>query len=344
MQPGLARRSGLPPLLGVLRRHRADPFLMSPAVDGYSLALEFKVTERNGQRLWALAAEFDELLLGARGRLYFAKDCTATAATVRHAYGEEWIERFLRSGGFATPRTSQTYFGSSAGSDDAGRRESGRSSWWSHPSCSRLQRGYFDYWAWRPHRPATHSPGSQAWYRCSSPHGGAMARLLPCFSGSPFESSRPYGRAAARASRDQIARTFRVFGVGESSAAGFRCGTGYAFSSWLERHLTAEPLDCYVEVVNAAMPGYSSRRQLVVLRELAAYSPDLLLVHNGHNELAERRFYAQLLDRDPRIFHRQELLVETRLYRLASTLLSAPRARPSVPEFTEAGHPQCALT
>ena len=128
--------------------------------------------------------------------------------------------------------------------------------------------------------------------------------------------------------------TFRVFVVGESSAAGFPYGTGYAFSSWLERRLTAELPDWHVEVVNAAMPGYSSRRQLVVVRELAAYAPDLLIVYSGHNELAERRFYAHLLDRDPRIFRLQELLVETRLYRLVSTLVPAPRARPSIPEFT----------
>ena len=95
MQLELARRNGLPALLGVLKRHRADPFLMSPAVDGYSLALEFKVTERNRRRLWALAAEFDALVLEAGGRLYFAKDSTTTAATVRRAYGEERIERFL---------------------------------------------------------------------------------------------------------------------------------------------------------------------------------------------------------------------------------------------------------
>ena len=82
MQLELARRNGLPALLGVLKRHRADPFLMSPAVDGYSLALEFKVTERNRRRLWALAAEFDALVLEAGGRLYFAKDSTLARASI----------------------------------------------------------------------------------------------------------------------------------------------------------------------------------------------------------------------------------------------------------------------
>jgi len=38
------RSAGSCPYLGVFQRHRPDDFLMTHAVDGYSLALEFKVT------------------------------------------------------------------------------------------------------------------------------------------------------------------------------------------------------------------------------------------------------------------------------------------------------------
>jgi len=56
-QIALAQERGLVPYLGVFKRHRPDDFLMTHAVDGYSLALEFKVTAARRRRLWALAAE-----------------------------------------------------------------------------------------------------------------------------------------------------------------------------------------------------------------------------------------------------------------------------------------------
>jgi FAD/FMN-containing dehydrogenase len=58
-------------------------------------ALEFKVTARNRARLWALAAEFDPLVIAAGGRFYFAKDSTLTRAS-REAFLEaEGVARFL---------------------------------------------------------------------------------------------------------------------------------------------------------------------------------------------------------------------------------------------------------
>jgi FAD/FMN-containing dehydrogenase len=77
----LAQERRLVPYLGVFKRHRSDAFLMTHGVDGYSLALEFKVTARNRARLWALAAEFDPLVIAAGGRFYFAKDSTLTRAS-----------------------------------------------------------------------------------------------------------------------------------------------------------------------------------------------------------------------------------------------------------------------
>jgi len=129
------------------------------------------------------------------------------------------------------------------------------------------------------------------------------------------------------------AGTFRIFVVGESSAAGVPYGTGYAFSTWLERRLAAELPDVPVEVVNAAMSGYGSRRVLGSVREIAAYAPDLVIVYSGHNEFAERRFYAHLLDLDPRLFRLWELVVGSRLYALLSPRAAAkdepPRFEPN---------------
>jgi FAD/FMN-containing dehydrogenase len=94
-QLALAHERGLVPYLGVFKRHRRDDFLMTHAVDGYSLALEFKVTAARRRRLWALAAELDRLVIDAGGRFYFAKDSTLGAASYAPFLAEERTQRFL---------------------------------------------------------------------------------------------------------------------------------------------------------------------------------------------------------------------------------------------------------
>lgn len=91
----LARSEGMPPYLAVFKRHRRDRFLMSHAVDGYSLALDFKVTEKNREALWNLAHRFDEIVLEGAGRFYFAKDLTLEPPSAERYLGEETVERFL---------------------------------------------------------------------------------------------------------------------------------------------------------------------------------------------------------------------------------------------------------
>lgn len=91
----LQQKYGLISFLGVFKRHRPDPFLMTHAVDGYSLALDFKVTRWNRRRLWQLAAEMDKLVIEAGGRFYFAKDSTLHAERLERYLGEERVQKFL---------------------------------------------------------------------------------------------------------------------------------------------------------------------------------------------------------------------------------------------------------
>lgn len=88
-----ARR--LPSYLVVLKRHRPDGFLLSHAVDGYSLAMDFKVTRRNRARLQQLCNDLTQIALGADGRFYFAKDSTLNSAATQQFLGAEAVERFL---------------------------------------------------------------------------------------------------------------------------------------------------------------------------------------------------------------------------------------------------------
>lgn len=90
----LGHRHGFPSYLGVLKRHRPDAFLLSHAVDGWSLAMDFKVTRSNREALWKHFAEMTAVVLDAGGRFYFAKDAVLTSADVARAYGQERIDRF----------------------------------------------------------------------------------------------------------------------------------------------------------------------------------------------------------------------------------------------------------
>lgn len=91
-----AKKRGLPSYLGVTKRHRPDKFLLSHAVDGFSLALDFKITERNRARLSDMLQEFDQLVLNAGGRFYFAKNSETTPQTARAFLGEETVEKFKK--------------------------------------------------------------------------------------------------------------------------------------------------------------------------------------------------------------------------------------------------------
>ncbi len=90
----LCQRRGLPNYLTVLKRHKPDDFLMTYAVDGFSLAMDFRVTSANRQRLTWLTRELDEIVLAAGGRFYFAKDSTLRPEVARAYLGDETIARF----------------------------------------------------------------------------------------------------------------------------------------------------------------------------------------------------------------------------------------------------------
>ena len=90
----LSLKRGLPSYLGVTKRHRPDKFLLSHAVDGLSLALDFKVTDGNRSALSKMLQEFDRIVLNAGGRFYFAKNSETSAEAARAFLGEATIAKF----------------------------------------------------------------------------------------------------------------------------------------------------------------------------------------------------------------------------------------------------------
>jgi FAD/FMN-containing dehydrogenase len=81
--------------LGVLKRHRPDDFVLSHAVDGWSLAMDFPAATWRRDQLWKLTDELTAIVLDAGGRFYFAKDAVLRPEDVERSYGRERVERFL---------------------------------------------------------------------------------------------------------------------------------------------------------------------------------------------------------------------------------------------------------
>ena len=92
----ISLKRGMPSYLGVTKRHRPDKFLLSHAVDGFSLALDFKVTNGNRAKLSEMLQEFDRIILQAGGRFYFAKNSETSAETTQTFLGIDTIERFKK--------------------------------------------------------------------------------------------------------------------------------------------------------------------------------------------------------------------------------------------------------
>lgn len=90
-----ARRRGITPYLGVYKKHRPDPFLLTHAVDGYSLALDIPWNARTREKVRRFARDMDPMVCEAGGRFYFAKDSLMTPETLRGCYPQERLERFF---------------------------------------------------------------------------------------------------------------------------------------------------------------------------------------------------------------------------------------------------------
>jgi FAD/FMN-containing dehydrogenase len=90
----LCQRRGIPNYLTVFKRHRSDEFLMTHGLDGYSMAMDFRVTDARREPIEKLAFEMDEIVLAAGGRFYLAKDSTLRPAVAEAYLGKETIEKF----------------------------------------------------------------------------------------------------------------------------------------------------------------------------------------------------------------------------------------------------------
>jgi tetratricopeptide (TPR) repeat protein len=84
--------------------------------------------------------------------------------------------------------------------------------------------------------------------------------------------------------KQKPANGYRVFVLGESSAAGFPYGTNASFPNILERSLSNAFPEKKIEVVNVAMAAINSYTLYDLVDEILEQSPDALLIYTGHNE------------------------------------------------------------
>lgn len=90
-----SQRAGLPPHLAVMKRQRADPFLLRYSVDGYSLALDYHATDANEHHLRAMLSAFTtDIALPAGGQFYPAKDNALDGHGLRCSLTPEAMREF----------------------------------------------------------------------------------------------------------------------------------------------------------------------------------------------------------------------------------------------------------
>lgn len=91
-----SHQSAFLPLWCVVKQHRADPFLLSYQVDGFSLELNYQIVPRTAHLLHGMLRELMQLVIGAGGRLYLAKDSLLTNTLYRQSVGDGAVDAFLQ--------------------------------------------------------------------------------------------------------------------------------------------------------------------------------------------------------------------------------------------------------
>ena len=117
---------------------------------------------------------------------------------------------------------------------------------------------------------------------------------------------------------------YRVFTLGGSTTYGRPYTDPLSFSGWLRELLPLADPSREWEVINAGGISYASYRVSLVLEELLAYEPDLLVIYTGHNEFLERRTYPRLSQTPHLLTTLGDWASRTRLYSaLQRTILPA---------------------
>lgn len=101
---------------------------------------------------------------------------------------------------------------------------------------------------------------------------------------TPVETDR-FGWRDREYRREKGAGVFRVVCIGDSRVFGLGLRAEETYPKQLERLLRERYPGRTIEVINAGVPGYTSREGVVLVREiLPAFAPDLVIASFGHND------------------------------------------------------------
>lgn len=89
-----SQRAGIEPALAVLKKHRASSFLLNYLPDGYSLALDYAVSQGREDSVLALMRELNELVATSGGSFFLAKDSTLSPEQFARTMPADALRRF----------------------------------------------------------------------------------------------------------------------------------------------------------------------------------------------------------------------------------------------------------
>ncbi|KAB2909025.1 MAG: GDSL-type esterase/lipase family protein [Ignavibacteriales bacterium] len=138
--------------------------------------------------------------------------------------------------------------------------------------------------------------------------------------------------------KDKDPETFRIFVLGESSAAGFPFEPVGAFSRFLSFKLKLLYPAKKFEVVNLGIAALNSYAILDILDEMLAQKPDLVLIYAGHNEYYGAFGAASMvaLGESPGATRFFRTIGNLRIFQLLSSIFGSDASEPKGTQLMEA--------
>lgn len=132
--------------------------------------------------------------------------------------------------------------------------------------------------------------------------------------------------------------TVRIAFFGGSTTYGRPYINPTSFPTWVSTLLGKTDTGATYESINAGGISYASYRVNRLVRELAAYSPDLYVIYSGHNEFLEKRTFDEILSEPSPLRTLRSLLHRSRIYSLPARLFlrlkraGSPKAKDALGE------------
>jgi len=127
-------------------------------------------------------------------------------------------------------------------------------------------------------------------------------RYFPTAKNAPVALSSQFDKIKKK-------NSFRIFVIGESSAAGFPYLPNGSFSNYLEQRLKLVYPDIPIEVVNTGITAINSYAWLDLVDGIIEQKPDLIILYGGHNE-----YYGALGVASTESFGSSDLLIKISLW------------------------------